>query len=81
MTSKETPKTLIKAIENGLDDVFGQDLRRSYMSVVISRHVRDFLSQKFGSAILSSDNDEELSKLKSLWLQITGENLDEPEES
>lgn len=52
----KTPQTLDEAIQNGLDDIFGQ-MRREGLSQrdVLYAHVRDFLNQKFTIAVLKSE--------------------------
>jgi hypothetical protein len=72
-----TPDTLLKAVRNG---VFTSPM--SEMDNGIKRHVRDYLSQKFGVALLKSQNfqDPVLSatvetELKNLWKSITGEEI------
>lgn len=67
-----TPKTLISAISNGLGMCTGPAKDAPEM---IKMHVRDFLAQKFSTATLKCQTDEEAKLIKDLWLAVTGEKL------
>jgi hypothetical protein len=68
-----TPKTLNEAISNGLYS-FGLSNRERPAPDVIEAHLRDFLAQKIGAAMLGTDSLETKKALQLLWEKITGEN-------
>lgn len=67
-----TPTTLYQAIVNGRFAAI--DLNADFPARVIQSHVRDFLAQKFGVALLEADDHTALV-LKNLWEKLTGETL------
>jgi hypothetical protein len=72
-----TPKTLNEAISNGLYS-FGLGNRESPAPLVIEAHVRDFIAQKFGAAMLNTSDDAlAFNTLANLWEKIIGEPYNE----
>jgi hypothetical protein len=65
-----TPKTLIGAIDNGLE---GVTRARSSIAENVRVDVKDFLSQKFTVAINRDHSPEKEKYLMDLWRAITGE--------
>lgn len=50
-----TPTTLIKAIQNGIEDAVNQNAEpdsRTF-SIYVMLHVKDYLSQNFGNAMMN----------------------------
>lgn len=68
-----TPKTLEKAIENGISDWDNNEYPDLDGPSVIRVHVRDFLGQKFAVSYLLAEDDATEKLLKNLWKNITGE--------
>ena len=62
----KTPKTLLEAIRNGMLGVPSQRLP----STEIEKHVRDFISQKFATAMLETENVDYENKLMELFKTI-----------
>lgn len=60
-----TPKTLNEAIRNGLRDY-------TVMPEIIEDHIRDFLSQKFNTTLLKTEDPNEVQRIWDLWKAITG---------
>ena len=71
MENKGTPKTMEEAITNAICIGPVRETPQRLRS-----HIRDFLSQKFGVALLNASESPEAEKiLNDLWTQITGETL------
>lgn len=69
-----TPKNLRGAINNAIDDYLESDraIKRSEFVTMIQRHVKDYLSQKFTTAILiSHDKPLDDIELQLLFKQCT----------
>ena len=71
MSKQHTPKTLIEAIVNGIEDL-KPSVPEPQLEERIELHVRDFLAQKFSVAILQT---EDPALLKKLWKDITGKEI------
>lgn len=70
-----TPRTIGAAVFNGLTNSDPRDPVESWEENITAA-VRDFLSQKFGAAMLRADRlvtTQEI--LNDLWFQITGEKI------
>lgn len=66
LTIEGTPTTLIHAIKNGIDST------HSNSPAVIRDHVKDYLAQKFGAAMIAKDCDVyRYNLLKELFDKIT----------
>ena len=68
-----TPKTLTGAILNGVNECLTTNAVR--IACATQPHVRDFLAQKFGVAVLQSSDDLTRAALMVLFESITGEKL------
>lgn len=68
MQLKATPKTLRKAIRNALTDTTDDLLENK-----IFNHVKNFLAQRFSTAIFRSEGVT-IDKLDDLYKEITDEN-------
>lgn len=66
-----TPKTLIEAINNGIDDSHNVDVS-GHLDDVLQKHIRDYISQKVTAAMLSS-NEETERVIYHLFKQIVNE--------
>jgi hypothetical protein len=66
--TKGTPKTLLEACENGR--IAAQWTTERTADEELFLHIKDFLSQKFSVALCKAQNDEELTRLKTLWIRI-----------
>lgn len=64
-SSQGTPKTLNQAIVNGMCIGQMKDMKGNILN-----HVRDFLSQRFGAAMLAAPTTEEEARLKALFEEI-----------
>jgi hypothetical protein len=73
---QRTPKTLVKAVENGIGDALTDTSINAAYSIAF--HVRDYLAQIFTVAIMLAQSDEETLRVKRLWEKITHD-LDEQE--
>lgn len=63
---KGTPKTLIEAIDSGLDAAL---VSGEYLTVGATKHVKDYLSQAFCAAMISNPECEDI--LKTLFNKVT----------
>lgn len=61
-----TPKTLLEAINNGLEASEGTGLERK---LVIKQHLRDYLAQKFTAGMMGSWD------LEQLWREVANEDI------
>lgn len=75
MSKTGTPESLKQAIENGYGKAQTARKKPGYLGAgaVIVPHVRDFLAQKFGAAMLSAPSKDEESRLSDLWKAIVGD--------
>lgn len=62
-----TPKTLREAVSNGLSSYRPDSSGR--MDEHVELHVKDFLAQKFGAAMISATEENEI-ELKRLYLAL-----------
>jgi hypothetical protein len=68
-----TPKSLKEAIMNGLEQFMPNCGPREELALHIEPHITDFLSQKFGVAMLTADEDYTRQKvLADLFFSLTG---------
>lgn len=65
----ETPKTLIQAIKNGHNRFLGYDRE----AIEMQRHVRDYIAQKFGAAMLAAESESVEKMLQNLFSKIVNE--------
>lgn len=70
MNSVGTPKTLKDAIVNGHDESVRREI--GTVEIVIEKHVRDYLSQKFSASLMLAQCPHEEKALSDLWFKITG---------
>lgn len=68
--TQETPKTLTDAIEKPLAGTVGEGI-----SIHIEPHIRDFLAQKFTTALLEAQTMEQSEVIAKLWEKITGRKI------
>lgn len=65
-----TPKTIMQAIDNGVEayssKLLGSNCAPWECNEIIEKHVRDFLAQRFGAALLSNDNPEVIKAIAEL---------------
>lgn len=67
-----TPKSLNQAIINALRQ---RNRRADDITVeVIREHVKDFIAQKFGAAMMSAETDQASNDLRKLFDKIVGDN-------
>lgn len=72
--TRGTPTTMRDAIRFGFDDcfrienIFDEDVKK------VETHVRDFLAQKFGAAMLLAEGNE-INVLQSLWAKVTSKGV------
>jgi hypothetical protein len=68
-----TPKTLVEAIMNGLEEFMPAGRAREELALHIEPHITDFVAQKFGCAMLEANESETKQKtLADLFEKITG---------
>lgn len=64
-----TPKTLREAVSNGLSSYRPDSSGR--MDEHVELHIKDFLAQKFGAAMIEASTEENEIELKRLYLALT----------
>lgn len=76
IAERGTPKTLYQAIQNALEEIEVTSKVPDEI-VIIERHVRDFLANKFsGPLMLASERAEEASKMiAALYTSVTGKEI------
>lgn len=74
-----TPATLRDSIHNGLAEGYNETLVLTgefgihpSQKLLIENHVRDYLAQKFGRAILDAESPDQEKALLSLYEKVTG---------
>lgn len=67
---KGTPKTLIEAVSNGLDEQ-GLQGASQVRAQLISRHIKDFLSQHMQVAMNVESAQEKDAALDRLWAAVS----------
>jgi 2-phospho-L-lactate guanylyltransferase (CobY/MobA/RfbA family) len=74
--SSGTPKTLNEAIQNAIEESKSAIMMgiQKDVSVIIEKHVKDFLAQKFAPKVFEAKGYEAI-RLESLWYEITGKKI------
>ncbi len=67
ITNKGTPRSLLEAIDNGIE-AGGPNGELGHDTKIVA-HVRDFLAQRFGAAMLAVDTAE-AERLQTLFKNI-----------
>lgn len=62
-----TPKQLKQSILNGLNESIHSEVDFGETASRVGRHVKDFMAQKFGVALLSAKNADEELAIRELW--------------
>lgn len=65
MNPKGTPKTLIEAIRNGLNE--GANYSDTHTEATIKAHIKDFLAQHFCKPMVKASSPEESARFKALF--------------